>query len=64
MRLVAKVGGGSYFRIKQADLDDLGQDGLVHEIQSRGVGAADLGEPKYDRHRRVWTIAVRKDADE
>jgi hypothetical protein len=64
VRLVRKVGGGSYFRITEPDLETLGMAGLVAELEARNMTADDLGTPKLYPLRREWRIAIRKGHDE
>ena len=61
VKLVAKVQGGHEIRIKAADLDDLGQDGLASELKSQGFGPHNLGDPVFMKYRNSWVIPVRRD---
>lgn len=64
VHLTRKIGGAAEIRITETDLADIGEKGLARELTARGFDPADLGEPKYDRHRMRWTIPVRaKDPD-
>ena len=60
VRLVKSPSGATEFRIKHADLHDVGEHAFLAEIVARGIDLDDLGQPENMKLRGYWRVPVRK----